>query len=114
MSQAISPKKTRNRLSAADWEHQALEMIAEEGVRAFAVEPLARRMGITKGSFYWHFPNREALLDQALASWEKHDARNLNMSLGEIEDSTSRSFSRTSSMLDGRFDGSRFMHWRIR
>lgn len=90
MSQAISPKKTRNRLSAADWEHQALEMIAEEGVRAFAVEPLARRMGITKGSFYWHFPNREALLDQALASWEKHDARNLNMSLGEIEDPRER------------------------
>jgi AcrR family transcriptional regulator len=85
MPQAISSKKTRSRLSAADWEHQALEMIAEEGVRAFAVEPLARRMGITKGSFYWHFPNREALLDQALASWEKHDARNLNVALGEIE-----------------------------
>jgi AcrR family transcriptional regulator len=85
MSQAISSKKTRSRLSAADWEHQALEMIAEQGVRAFAVEPLARRMGITKGSFYWHFPNREALLDQALAGWEKHDARNLNVALGEIE-----------------------------
>jgi AcrR family transcriptional regulator len=47
-------------------------------------------MGITKGSFYWHFPNREALLEQALAGWEKHDARNLNTSLGEISDPRER------------------------
>ena len=90
MTQAVSPKKSRSRLTAADWEQQALEMIAEQGVRALAVEPLARRMGITKGSFYWHFSNREALLDQALASWEKHDARNLNASLGAIEDPRDR------------------------
>jgi AcrR family transcriptional regulator len=90
MPEAAMTKKPRSRLSAADWEHQALEMIAEQGVRAFAVEPLARRMGITKGSFYWHFPNREALLDQALAIWEKHDARNLNASLGAIEDPRDR------------------------
>ena len=88
--QAVATKKTRSKLSAADWELHALEMIGEQGVRAFAVEPLARRMGITKGSFYWHFPNREALLDQALASWEKHDVRNLNASLGAIEDPRER------------------------
>jgi len=63
---------------------EALEMIAERGVSALAVEPLARRMGITKGSFYWHFPNREALLEQALQRWEEHDARNLNTALGAI------------------------------
>ncbi len=85
MIQAVHSKKIRSKKSAADWEQQALEMIAEEGVRAFAVEPLARRMGITKGSFYWHFANREALLEQALARWEEHDARNLNAALGAIE-----------------------------
>ena len=90
MSQAVSTKRSRARLSAADWEQQALQMIAEQGVHALAVEPLARRMGITKGSFYWHFSNREALLDQALAGWEKHDARNLNTSLGAIEDPRER------------------------
>ena len=49
-------------LTATDWERAALELIAERGVQALAIEPLARRMGITKGSFYWHFASREALL----------------------------------------------------
>jgi len=44
----------------------ALEQIAEQGVLAVAVEPLARRLGVTKGSFYWIFPSREALLVAAL------------------------------------------------
>ena len=60
-------------------------MIAEKGVAAVAVEPLSRRMGITKGSFYWPFSSRESLLEQALLGWEEHDARNLATSLGELD-----------------------------
>ena len=59
------------RLSAEDWARAALDQIAEEGVNAVAVEPLARRLGVTKGSFYWHFPSREALLKAALERWEQ-------------------------------------------
>jgi AcrR family transcriptional regulator len=81
--EAASNKRTT--LSAADWEQEALRVIAEQGVAAVAVEPLARRMGITKGSFYWHFSSRESLLEQALLSWEEHDARNLSASLGELD-----------------------------
>ncbi len=61
------------RLSADDWAQGALDLIAESGVSAVAVEPLARRLGVTKGSFYWHFPAREALLVAALERWEKHE-----------------------------------------
>jgi AcrR family transcriptional regulator len=63
-------KSERTTLSAADWERAALELIAERGMQALAIEPLARRMGITKGSFYWHFSSREALLERALLRWE--------------------------------------------
>ena len=83
-------KNERNTLSAEDWKREALELIAELGVQALAVEPLARRMGITKGSFYWHFSSREALLGQALTRWEEHDSRNLNSALGEISDPRDR------------------------
>jgi len=78
-------KSEKTTLSATDWEREALEVIAEQGVPALAVEPLARRMGVTKGSFYWHFTGRESLLDKALLRWEEHDSRNLNKSLGEID-----------------------------
>jgi len=75
---ATAPNKIdKPRLSAADWEQAALEVMAESGIAAVAVEPLARRLGVTKGSFYWHFASREALIDAALARWEQSD-------LGEI------------------------------
>ena len=82
MSEVVRTK--RSTLSAADWEQEALKMIATQGIAALAVEPLARSMGITKGSFYWHFTSRESLLEQALNRWEEHDARNLSVSLTEI------------------------------
>lgn len=68
---AAKPKSERNgRLSARDWAQAAVDLIAEQGVAAVAVEPLARRLGVTKGSFYWHFPSRDALLAAALERWE--------------------------------------------
>ncbi len=65
-------KLERSRLNAADWEAGALDLIAEQGVAALAIEPLARKLNVTKGSFYWHFATREALLKAALQRWETH------------------------------------------
>jgi AcrR family transcriptional regulator len=64
-------KRARTRLSRQDWVDSALEAIAEGGLAAVAVVPLAERLGATKGSFYWHFPRREALIEAALAAWEQ-------------------------------------------
>lgn len=61
------------RLSADDWTREALEQVAEAGVASVAVEPLARRLNVTKGSFYWHFPSRDALLQAALERWERDE-----------------------------------------
>ena len=74
------------RLSAADWQRGALELIAEEGVAALAVEALARRLGVTKGSFYWHFRSREALLQAALDRWESDDEAELRQHIGATGD----------------------------
>lgn len=60
----------RRRLRADDWAEAALTAIAEGGLAAVAVEKLAARLGTTKGSFYWHFANREALVRAALHRWE--------------------------------------------
>jgi AcrR family transcriptional regulator len=78
------------RLTAADWEQAALDLIAEQGVAAVAVEPLARRLGVTKGSFYWHFPTRDALLEAALQRWERTDVEALMQQVDRIEDPRER------------------------
>jgi AcrR family transcriptional regulator len=59
------------RLGRADWVVEALRMLAERGVEAVRVEPLAKRLRVTKGSFYWHFGDRAALLAAVLADWER-------------------------------------------
>jgi AcrR family transcriptional regulator len=80
------PERTeKQRLSAQDWELAALELMAEEGVAAVAVESLARRLGVTKGSFYWHFSQRDALIEAALKRWEDTDTHNLLARVESIE-----------------------------
>jgi AcrR family transcriptional regulator len=64
-------EQTRTRLSRQVWVRAALNAIAEGGLAAVAVVPLAKQLGATKGSFYWHFANREALVEAALADWEQ-------------------------------------------
>ena len=58
-------------LSKDDWVRAALFAIADGGAAAVAVEPLAARLGATKGSFYWHFRNREQLIGEALEFCER-------------------------------------------
>jgi AcrR family transcriptional regulator len=63
--------RERKTLTRADWIGTALEAMARDGLRAVAVEPLAERLGATKGSFYWHFRDRNALIEAAAAEWER-------------------------------------------
>jgi AcrR family transcriptional regulator len=87
MTQASSRS---GRLSADDWAREALDQIAEQGVASVAVEPLARRLGVTKGSFYWHFPSRDALLQAALERWEVQEQELVFGSLEEVADPRER------------------------
>lgn len=95
-------KTEKPRLSAADWEQGALDLIAEHGVGAVAVEGLARRLGVTKGSFYWHFESRDQLLEAALRRWEQTDVEEMMSQVDRIADPYERLgalISRTSSEL---------------
>ena len=85
-----SPALERNRLSAADWEQAALDLIAEQGLAGLAVESLAKRLRVTKGSFYWHFASREALIQSALARWEQSDVEALMRQVDRIADPRER------------------------
>jgi AcrR family transcriptional regulator len=58
-------------LTPDDWAKAALEAIARGGIDAVAVETVAADLGATKGSFYWHFKDRDALIQAALDKWEQ-------------------------------------------
>jgi AcrR family transcriptional regulator len=57
-------------LTSSDWVEGALQLISEAGLRALTIEALAARLGVTKGSFYWHFKSRSELVAGALGRWE--------------------------------------------
>ncbi len=59
------------RVSERDWVRAALRVLGTGGSKAIRVEALARDLGVTKGSFYHHFKNREALLVAAFGAWRE-------------------------------------------
>jgi AcrR family transcriptional regulator len=64
-------------LSSDKWAEAALEAIATSGVAQLAIESLARALGVTKGSFYWHFPNRSALIKAAVTLWAQRETEDV-------------------------------------
>lgn len=53
------------------WVEAGLEALGNGGPEAVRIEPLAKSLGVTKGGFYWHFEDRQALLDELLDAWER-------------------------------------------
>lgn len=60
-----------SKLKPEAWIHEALSALAEGGMASVKVEVLAKRLKVTKGSFYWHYKNRSDLLTQMLVFWRK-------------------------------------------
>lgn len=60
-----------NRLEKSDWISQGLKSLSRDGIAAVRVEPLAKKLKVTKGSFYWHFKDRNALLAAMVAFWKR-------------------------------------------
>ena len=69
MNTVQQKRNSRERLSRKDWIDAASQEFAVGGPAAVTVEMLARKMGVTKGSFYWHFKDRDELLTSVLAQW---------------------------------------------
>ena len=61
---------TRRSLDRSEWIAGAIDALADEGVAGMCVEALAKRFGVTKGSFYWHFKGRQDLVDAVLQTWQ--------------------------------------------
>jgi AcrR family transcriptional regulator len=59
------------RLTAQDWIDFALEILAREGADALKADVLARKLKVTRGSFYWHFADLDAFHARVIAHWRE-------------------------------------------
>jgi AcrR family transcriptional regulator len=66
-------KTAQARIGRAEWVRGAFALLVREGIAGVRVEPLALRLKVTKGSFYWHFKDRAAL-HEAMLAWWRSDA----------------------------------------
>ena len=67
----------RNQLQRFDWLLKALEIFVEEGIDAVRVTRLADELTVTRGSFYWHFSNRDDLIDALVDYWRDKNTSSL-------------------------------------
>jgi AcrR family transcriptional regulator len=81
------PSTERASLGNKDWVDAASEALAESGIDAVRVEPLARALKVTKGSFYWHFSNRQELLAAVLNRWRKRATQDVIQRINSSESS---------------------------
>lgn len=78
-AQSPGRKKTapRTQLDRRNWIDGAIDVLARDGVAGLRVEVLAKRCGVTKGSFYWHFKDRQDLLAAVLEHWREGRIRDI-------------------------------------
>lgn len=67
-----------------NWIRAAQSLLADQGIALVRVEVLARDLGVSKGSFYWHFRDRGELLEHLLSRWEDDELEWLNVEDGTV------------------------------
>ena len=67
----------RVQLDRENWIESAIDVLARDGVGGLRIEVLAKRCGVTKGSFYWHFKDRQDLLTAMLEYWKEGRIRDI-------------------------------------
>jgi AcrR family transcriptional regulator len=81
----VKQESSEPKLGRQDWIKAGLAVLAESGVEAVRVEPLAKRMQVTKGSFYWHFKDRNDLLEAILAEWVEIDTQSIIEQVNQLD-----------------------------
>lgn len=81
---------TAKRLSQSDWLAAGFKAMVDAGPELLKAEPLARRLGTTKGSFYWHFADVPAFHAALLKAWEAQADADAMAAIATAETSTGK------------------------
>lgn len=96
----MDAKKSRN-----DWVKAGFRRLAGEGIDGVRVEPLAKELQVTKGSFYWHFKNREELLKAMLEHWRESATHAVIVQSEKAGSAPSKRMERLLALATDGFDG---------
>jgi len=80
-----SVSETKSPLTREDWLNAAIHTLFESGIGSVSIVQLANTLGITRGSFYHHFTDREDLLRAMLNHWEKKWTVNIREEIRSLE-----------------------------
>jgi AcrR family transcriptional regulator len=73
----------RSQLQRFDWLQTALQIFVDEGIDAVRITRLADDLKVTRGSFYWHFKNREDLLMSLVSYWKGKNTAAITESIAQ-------------------------------
>ena len=78
-----------DRLTKDDWIRQGLRTLADDGANGLKVGPMAEKLTVSRGSFYWHFRDIADFRSQLLRSWQERSTdqviRQLDAAKGEAD-----------------------------
>jgi AcrR family transcriptional regulator len=77
----VPAEPDRAALTPQTWIDAATEVLVDQGIDHVRVDVLAKQLGVTRGSFYWHFRDREALLRSVLRHWHEGTTEQLTARL---------------------------------
>ena len=96
-------KKAENgRLGQEDWLAGALEAIAREGGGVLTIEKLVARLGVSRGSFYWHFRDRADFVRQLVDYWAELFTREVSREITETREDAEQGLLRLAEFIVSR------------
>ena len=78
---AAASESARPTLTPETWIEVATNVLVDQGIDHVRVDTLAQQLGVTRGSFYWHFRDREDLLRRVLQTWDEGSTAQLTKRL---------------------------------
>ncbi len=78
-----------SKLGRQDWIRIGIQALIQNGIEAVRIDPLSRLLNVTRGSFYWHFKNRDDLLAQMLREWKARNTASVIAQIKKLETSPS-------------------------
>jgi AcrR family transcriptional regulator len=80
-------KELASKLGRQDWLTISIQTLIEKGIEAVKIDPLAKLLNVTRGSFYWHFKSRDDLLVEILREWETRNTKSVITQIEKLDSS---------------------------